>query len=141
MSQAWRGLGKIKGQLTEVIRDREPLGQGAYHCSPVNPQLPIWDGGTLRVPFPSDAQHQHDEGERILERTWLVSPRCDVVFGNTRLRGKRSAITATYANADYYLKSSKEVSQREVGDCCHTKLREEKVETTWVQEKGSDEPI
>ncbi|GFU73631.1 hypothetical protein TNCV_1672231 [Trichonephila clavipes] len=33
-----------------------------------------------------------DEGERILERTWLVSPRCDVVFGNTRLRGKRSAI-------------------------------------------------
>ncbi|GFS69471.1 hypothetical protein TNCV_3893611 [Trichonephila clavipes] len=22
-----------------------------------------------------------DEGERILERTWLVSPRCDVVFG------------------------------------------------------------
>ncbi|GFW98332.1 uncharacterized protein TNCV_1092101 [Trichonephila clavipes] len=30
-----------------------------------------------------------DEGERI---SWLVSPRCDVVFGNTRLRGKRSAI-------------------------------------------------
>ncbi|GFV86722.1 transposable element Tcb2 transposase [Trichonephila clavipes] len=34
-----------------------------------------------------------DEGERILGRTWLVSPRCDVVFGNARLRGKRSAIT------------------------------------------------
>ncbi|GFY00367.1 hypothetical protein TNCV_1664061 [Trichonephila clavipes] len=33
-----------------------------------------------------------DEGERILGRTWLVSPRCDVVFGNARLRGKRSAI-------------------------------------------------
>ncbi|GFW27392.1 integrase catalytic domain-containing protein [Trichonephila clavipes] len=33
-----------------------------------------------------------DEGERILERTWLVSPRSDVVFGNTRLRGKRSAM-------------------------------------------------
>ncbi|GFT25203.1 retrotransposable element Tf2 protein type 3 [Trichonephila clavipes] len=27
-----------------------------------------------------------DEGERILGRTWLVSPRCDVVFGNARLR-------------------------------------------------------
>ncbi|GFT05682.1 hypothetical protein TNCV_1045391 [Trichonephila clavipes] len=38
-----------------------------------------------------DAQH-HDEGERILGRTWLVSPRCDVVFGNARLRGKRSAM-------------------------------------------------
>ncbi|GFT46454.1 hypothetical protein TNCV_1962471 [Trichonephila clavipes] len=33
-----------------------------------------------------------DEGERILGRTWLVSPRSDVVFGNTRLRGKRSAM-------------------------------------------------
>ncbi|GFX40383.1 hypothetical protein TNCV_4320161 [Trichonephila clavipes] len=33
-----------------------------------------------------------DEGERILERTWLVSPRCDVVFDTNRLRGKRSAM-------------------------------------------------
>ncbi|GFV30171.1 hypothetical protein TNCV_96481 [Trichonephila clavipes] len=35
----------------------------------------IWDGGTLRVPFPSDIQRHHDEGERILEKVWLVSPR------------------------------------------------------------------
>ncbi|GFS52355.1 transposable element Tc1 transposase [Trichonephila clavipes] len=34
-----------------------------------------------------------DEGERILERIWMVSPRCDVVFGITRLRGKMSAIS------------------------------------------------
>ncbi|GFS50469.1 hypothetical protein TNCV_3196951 [Trichonephila clavipes] len=37
-----------------------------------------------------------DEGERILGRTWLVSPRCDVVFGNARLRGKRSAMLDLY---------------------------------------------
>ncbi|GFV96710.1 hypothetical protein TNCV_3388031 [Trichonephila clavipes] len=49
-----------------------------------------WRNASRSVP--SDAQHHHDEGERILERIWLVSPRCDVVFGNTRLRGKRSAM-------------------------------------------------
>ncbi|GFU90283.1 hypothetical protein TNCV_2717411 [Trichonephila clavipes] len=41
--------------------------------------ISIWDGGMLRIPFPSDIQRhhiqRHDEGERILERTWLVSPR------------------------------------------------------------------
>ncbi|GFW29508.1 hypothetical protein TNCV_744501 [Trichonephila clavipes] len=30
----------------------------------------------------------HDEGERILEKAWLVSPRRDVVFCTTRLRAK-----------------------------------------------------
>ncbi|GFW03492.1 hypothetical protein TNCV_3020041 [Trichonephila clavipes] len=44
--------------------------------------------------MPSNCTEGTDEGERILGRTWLVSPRCDVVFGNTRLRGKRSAIVS-----------------------------------------------
>ncbi|GFT96165.1 hypothetical protein TNCV_3456041 [Trichonephila clavipes] len=26
--------------ILKVIRDREPLGQGSYHCTPVNPQTP-----------------------------------------------------------------------------------------------------
>ncbi|GFV13103.1 hypothetical protein TNCV_2444231 [Trichonephila clavipes] len=42
--------------------------------------------------MPSYCTEGTNEGERILERTWLVSPRCEVVFGNTRLRGKRSAM-------------------------------------------------
>ncbi|GFY00299.1 hypothetical protein TNCV_4711011 [Trichonephila clavipes] len=47
----WKAFGKVKGQPTEVIRDREPLGQGAYHCTPANTQLQKGFDGSFDIKY------------------------------------------------------------------------------------------